>query len=251
MTSQHIMARTELQVKISTGHVKLQVYKHISVLCTSKNKCLSLTSLYQDLDYTCKLIPKSKPTSQKNSCEIFKFKKISQRATILALLFGHFPGVLENDAGGISNCLWVFNSIPGGSIEGISGVLGRFQPFFSRLEPNFSRNSTYIFQILKCLGIRIEEKLSRRLWGFPCCQGAQFCKVVLKIVRICHEIWVKMGTKMGIWQCQCRCTDCHKIQSCPLLVQHCISVTWAPPVRYSPPVTEHVSWGLHMRRGCK
>ena len=98
-----ILSRTELQVKISTGHVKLQVYKHISVLCTSKNKSASLTSLYQDLDYTCKLIPKSKPIFQKNSSEIFEFKKISQRATILALLFGHFPGVLENDAGGQPN----------------------------------------------------------------------------------------------------------------------------------------------------
>ena len=98
-----MQTRTELQVKISTGHVKLQVYKHISVLCTSKNKSASLTSLYQDLDYTWKLIPKSKPIFQKNSSEIFEFKKISQRATILALLFGHFPGVLENDAGGIPN----------------------------------------------------------------------------------------------------------------------------------------------------
>ena len=86
--------RTELQVKISTGHVKLQVYKHKSVLCTSKNKSASLKSLYQDLDYTFKLIPKSKPTFQKISSENFEFKKFSQRATILAFLFGHFPGVL-------------------------------------------------------------------------------------------------------------------------------------------------------------
>ena len=95
--------RTELQVKISTGHVKLQVYKHISVLCTSKNKSASLTSLRQDLDYTCKLIPKSKLTFQKISSENFEFRKLSQRATILVLLFGHFSGVLKNDAGGIPN----------------------------------------------------------------------------------------------------------------------------------------------------
>ena len=36
-------------------------------------------------------------------------------------------------------------STPRGSIEGISGVLGRFQPFFSRFEPNFSRKSTYVY----------------------------------------------------------------------------------------------------------
>ena len=94
-------SRTELQVKISTGHIKLQVYKHISVLCTSKNKSASLTSLCQDFDYTCKLIPKSKPTFQKISEWKFRIQKISQRATILALLFGHFPGVQKNDAGGI------------------------------------------------------------------------------------------------------------------------------------------------------
>ena len=68
------IARTELQVKISTGHVKLQVYKHISVLCTSKNKSASLC---QDLDYTCKLIPKSKRTFQKISCEYFEFQNFS------------------------------------------------------------------------------------------------------------------------------------------------------------------------------
>ena len=146
-------------------------------------------------------------------------KKISQRVNSLALLFGQFPGVLENDAGAYKTVYWVFISTPGGSIQGISGVLGRFQPFFSHLEPTFSWKSTYIFQILKRLGIQIEEKLWRRLWGFPCCQGAQFYKVVetwLIIVRICHEIWVKMGSKLVIWQC--RCTDCHKSQSCPLLI---------------------------------
>ena len=92
--------RTELQVKISTGHVKLQVYKHISVLCTSKNISACLTSLCHDLDYTCKLIPKSKPTkfptsqNQKISSEHFEFKKFLQRAKILALFIAHFPGVL-------------------------------------------------------------------------------------------------------------------------------------------------------------
>ena len=90
----YVSTRTELQANISTRHVKLQVYKHISVLCTSKNKSASLTSLCQDLDYTCKLIPKSKPTFQKISSENFEFKKFSQRATILTLFFGHFPGVL-------------------------------------------------------------------------------------------------------------------------------------------------------------
>ena len=29
-------SQAELQVKISNGHVKLQIFKHISVLCTSK-----------------------------------------------------------------------------------------------------------------------------------------------------------------------------------------------------------------------
>ena len=94
-------------------------YKSKSVLGKSKSKSYlgfqywaslntsltSLASLNQDLDNTWKLIPKSKPTFQKFSSEIFEFEKISQRATILALLFGHFPGVLENDAGGIPNWL--------------------------------------------------------------------------------------------------------------------------------------------------
>ena len=134
-------------------------YKSKSVLGKSKSKSYlgfqywaslntsltSLASLNQDLDNTWKLIPRSKPTFQKFSSEIFEFEKISQRATILALLFGHFPGVLENDAGAYQIDYWVIISTPGGSIEGISGVLGRFQPFFSRLEPNFSRKSTYIY----------------------------------------------------------------------------------------------------------
>ena len=108
--------------------------KSISVLGKSKSKSYlgfqywaslntsltSLPSLNQDLDNTWKLIPKSKPTFQKNSSEIFEFKKISQRATILALLFGHFPGVLENDAGGIPNWLLGDISTPGGSIEGMN-----------------------------------------------------------------------------------------------------------------------------------
>ena len=124
-------------------------YKSISVLGNSKSKCYfvfqywaslkksltSVTSLGQDLGNTCKLIPKSNPTFQKNSGGIFEFKKISQRATILALLFGHFPGVLENDAGAYQIDYWVIISTPGGSIEGFSGVLGRFEPFFSRFSP--------------------------------------------------------------------------------------------------------------------
>ena len=43
---------------------------------------------------TCKLIPKSKPAFQKISSENFEFHEIFQRATIFALIFGHFPGVL-------------------------------------------------------------------------------------------------------------------------------------------------------------
>ena len=92
-------------------------YKSKSVLGKSKSKSYlgfqywaslntsltSLASLNQDLDNTWKLIPKSKPTFQKFSSEIFEFEKILQRATILALLLGQFPGVLENDAGGIPN----------------------------------------------------------------------------------------------------------------------------------------------------
>ena len=50
----------------------------------------------QDLDYNCKLIPKSKPTLQKNSSENFEFKKNSQSATILAVLHMHFHGAPEN-----------------------------------------------------------------------------------------------------------------------------------------------------------
>ena len=83
--------------------------KSISVLGRSKSKsyfvyqywaCLKkvlkvwLASLGQDLGNTCRLIPKSKPTFRKISSENCEFKKILQRATILALLFGHFPGVL-------------------------------------------------------------------------------------------------------------------------------------------------------------
>ena len=54
----------------------------------------SLASLNQDFDNTWKLIPKSKPTFQKISSENFKFKKISQRAMIFSLIFGHFLGGL-------------------------------------------------------------------------------------------------------------------------------------------------------------
>ena len=84
-----------LQAYISTAHVKLQVYKHISVLCTSKNKSASLTSLCQDLEYACKLIPKSKPTFQKLKSENFEFKKFSQRATILAFFWALSRGAIK------------------------------------------------------------------------------------------------------------------------------------------------------------
>ena len=56
----------------------------------------SLASLNQDLDNTWKLIPKSKPTFQKISIEIFEFRKTSSRATFFELIFSHFPGVLWN-----------------------------------------------------------------------------------------------------------------------------------------------------------
>ena len=85
------------------GKSKSKSYFVFQYWASLKKSLTSLTSLGQDLGNTCKLIPKSNPTFQKNSSEIFEFKKISQRATILALLFGHFPGVLENDAGGIPN----------------------------------------------------------------------------------------------------------------------------------------------------
>ena len=65
------------------------LYQYWASLNTSLT---SLPSLNQDLDNTWKLIPKSKPTFQKNSSEIFEFRKISQRATILALLFATFLG---------------------------------------------------------------------------------------------------------------------------------------------------------------
>ena len=81
-------------------------YKSKSVLGKSKSKShfvfecwaslktslTSLTSLDQYLDHTCKLIPKSKPTFQKTSSENFEFKKMSQKATIFALIFRHFLG---------------------------------------------------------------------------------------------------------------------------------------------------------------
>ena len=137
-----IASRTELQVKISTGHVKLQVYKHISVLCTSKNKSANLTSLYQDLDYTCKLIPKSKPIFQKISSEIFEFKKISQRATIFALIFRHFLGTPENGCRLMpTHFNWCQGTREGqiGPFLGVSGpfsaIFQPFQPFFSRFSP--------------------------------------------------------------------------------------------------------------------
>ena len=38
--------------------------------------------------------------------------------------------------------------------------------------------------------------------------------VVVGMVKMVYHEMVKMGTKMGIWQC--RCTDCQKSQSCPL-----------------------------------
>ena len=90
------------------------------------------------MDNTWRLIPKSKPTFQKISSENFKFKKKSQHATILAILFGHFPGVLAYYAEGIPNLSLGVSSNPGGSFEGISGVLGRFQPFFQLFRAEFS-----------------------------------------------------------------------------------------------------------------
>ena len=127
--------RTELQVKISTGHVKLQVYKHISVLCTSKNKSASLTSLYQDLDYTCKLIPKSKPIFQKISREIFKFKKISQRATIFALIFRHFLGTPENGCRLMPTHSNWCQGTREGQIGPFLGVSGPFSAIFQPSQP--------------------------------------------------------------------------------------------------------------------
>ena len=85
------------------GKSKSKYYFVFQYWASLKKSLTSLTSLGQDLGNTCKLIPKSNPTFQKNSSEIFEFKKISQRATILALFFGHFPGVLKTDAGGIPN----------------------------------------------------------------------------------------------------------------------------------------------------
>ena len=89
----------------------------------SQKSLTSLTSLGQDWGNTCKLIPKSKPTFQKNSSEYFEFKKISQRAKILALRFRHFPGVLKNDAVGIPNCL----------LAPREALLGVFQVFWAVL----------------------------------------------------------------------------------------------------------------------
>ena len=90
-------ARTELQVRISTGNVKLQVYKHISAVCTSKNKSASLTSLCQDLDYTCKLIPKSKPASKKILVKN-SISRIFRNVTwFLVFLICPFPWRLKTD----------------------------------------------------------------------------------------------------------------------------------------------------------
>ena len=95
-----MLTRTELQVYRTTQYrtTKSKSYLGFQHWASLNTSLTSLASLNQDLDNTWILIPKSKATFQKISSEIFEFKKISQRATILALLFGHFPGVLENDA---------------------------------------------------------------------------------------------------------------------------------------------------------
>ena len=80
--------------------------KSISVLGKSKSKSYlgfqywaslntslkSLPSLNQDLDTTWKLIPKSKPTFQKNSSEIFEFKKIRNVPRFWHYFLATFPG---------------------------------------------------------------------------------------------------------------------------------------------------------------
>ena len=81
-------------------------YKSKSVLGKSKSKCYfvfqywaslkksltSLTSLGQDLGNTCKLIPKSNPTFQKNSSEIFEFKKFRNVPRFRHYFLATFPG---------------------------------------------------------------------------------------------------------------------------------------------------------------
>ena len=117
------------------GKSKSMSYLGFQYRASLNTSLTSLPSLNQDLDNTWKLIPKSKPTFQKNSSEIFEFKKISQRATILALLFGHFPGVLENDAGAYQIDYWVILA----PREGLLRVFQVFWAVFSHFSAVWSR----------------------------------------------------------------------------------------------------------------
>ena len=133
----YVSTGTELQVNISTGHVKLKstsIYQYCARLKTS------LTSLCQDLDYTCKLIPKSKPTFQK----ISNSKNFRNVTRFWHYFLGTFQGCCKMMRGGISNCISALRGVYWGYFSTISGVLGRFQPFFSRFQPDFSRKLTFL-----------------------------------------------------------------------------------------------------------
>ena len=147
--------------------------KTISVLGKSKSKSYlasqywanlntslkSLASFNQDLDNTWKLIPKSKPTFQKFRVKFLNSKKFRNVPRFLHYFVCTLSVPLKTDA----NWCQLMPGDPGRSngtkLVRFQVFLSRFQPFLSHFEPNFSRKSTYIFQILKCLVNRIEEKL--------------------------------------------------------------------------------------------
>ena len=66
-------------------------------------------------------------------------------------MFNHFPGVLKIDTRLVQNVTKHYCKTPGRSQCVISGseVMGRFQPFSSRLEPNFNRKLTFHALITK------------------------------------------------------------------------------------------------------
>ena len=74
------------------GKSKCKSYLASQYWASLNTNLTSLASLNQDLDFTWKLIPKSKVTFQQISSEDFEFKKISQRATIFVFIIVHFLG---------------------------------------------------------------------------------------------------------------------------------------------------------------
>ena len=92
------------------------------------------------------MIPKSKPSE--NFEWNFRIQKVSQRATILALLFGHFPGVLKNDAG-YTKLLIRCSKLNGRVFWGYFRCSVPFSAFFSAVSSRIIvENRTFlIFQI--------------------------------------------------------------------------------------------------------